>query len=264
MSATWNARLAKWPYFKTRIMPAIRDFGTCGSFGPLPEGLVTDAVVAEFHGVKDAIREQLTKLKNDWERRSLKGPNGKVWDLDIDPAPPWLPYPMNRGVGNITSLFLYAWTRKYQPHLVIESGVANGVSSSFILAAMVKNGYGSLVSVEVNDDTGVLVRPEYKERWTRVVIPQNNKRAFDDAFYCHATAHGGAPSMFFHDSFHSYEWQMYEYETAHRYNTKFIASDDSQDNFAFVHFAQRLGATLNRSARFVMDDTRVLGIIEAR
>ena len=46
-------------------------------------------------------------------------------------------------------ILLYLLIRKYYPEVVVETGVAQGVSSMFILQAMDDNDHGSLVSIDL-------------------------------------------------------------------------------------------------------------------
>jgi hypothetical protein len=46
-------------------------------------------------------------------------------------------------------LMLYAIVRAYKPDIVVETGVARGASSSFILCAMHENGKGHLYSIDL-------------------------------------------------------------------------------------------------------------------
>jgi hypothetical protein len=63
-----------------------------------------------------------------------------------------------------------------KPRRVIETGVARGVTSRFILEALERNGSGSLLSIdlppqlkaELHDQIGAAVPPECRGRWTYV------------------------------------------------------------------------------------------------
>jgi hypothetical protein len=63
-----------------------------------------------------------------------------------------------------------------KPRRVIETGVARGVTSRFILEALERKGSGSLVSIdlppqlkgELHDQIGAAVPPEVRGRWTYV------------------------------------------------------------------------------------------------
>ena len=64
-------------------------------------------------------------------------------------------------------LLQYAVVRAFQPKIIVETGVANGVSSAYILLALHANGGGTLYSIGLND-------PEYlpAEKPLGWVVPQ--------------------------------------------------------------------------------------------
>jgi hypothetical protein len=66
----------------------------------------------------------------------------------------------------------YLICRAMKPDVIVETGVARGVSSAFILKALEKNGAGILHSVDLpplgpiaGQDVGFLVRESLKDRW---------------------------------------------------------------------------------------------------
>lgn len=138
---------------------------------------------------------------------------------------------------------IYLLVRKYKPNLMIETGVANGVTSYCILRAMRDNGAGTLISIDYpmykaakgdpfhlpkNKKPGWLVPKDLRKRWrlllgkTSNVLPRLNER----------------PDMFFHDSEHSYKNMMFEYDWALRHinGNGVILSDDIGWNSAFRDF----------------------------
>ncbi len=70
-------------------------------------------------------------------------------------------------------LLQYATIRAFAPDIILETGVANGVSSSYLLLALEKNRRGKLYSVEVGDSRylppgkpiGWIVPDRLKSRW---------------------------------------------------------------------------------------------------
>ena len=52
------------------------------------------------------------------------------------------------GLGEKASRALYIWVRRYQPSVVIETGVCNGISSYVLLKALAANGRGHLWSID--------------------------------------------------------------------------------------------------------------------
>src|SRR5215813_10279090 len=66
--------------------------------------------------------------------------------------------------------FCYCWCRAHKPQLMIETGVANGVTSAFILKAMERNACGQLWSIDLpslgtEDFVGCLIPKELQSRW---------------------------------------------------------------------------------------------------
>lgn len=65
------------------------------------------------------------------------------------------------GIGGSISielgLLLYVLARALKPEVVVETGVANGISSSFILKALDENARGRLCSVDLHCREGVAV-----------------------------------------------------------------------------------------------------------
>jgi len=163
-------------------------------------------------------------------------------------------------------LMLYLIVRAYKPEIVIETGVAHGASTAFILCSMYENQKGHLYSIDLppydvhskirnlggaaiytlNDgqkhyigeqySIGDLVPQYLKERWTLIYgdvkenLPVLLKRLENI-------------SLFFHDSLHTYEHMMFEYETAWPHITKggFLISHDVLWNDAFLDFSKRVG-----------------------
>lgn len=118
------------------------------------------------------------------------------------------------------AITLYVIVRSARPTLMIETGVAHGKSSAFILLGMEHNGSGSLVLVDLPPDgaladgslttmhgrpTGWLV-PEYlRHRWTL--------RLGDSVDLLPALlAETGQPDVFLHDSLHTIEHTRAEIE----------------------------------------------------
>jgi len=67
---------------------------------------------------------------------------------------------------------LYCLTRALRPEVVVETGVANGVSSAFILKALDDNAKGRLYSIDLHCREGISVPPGKQLGW---VIPKHLK-----------------------------------------------------------------------------------------
>jgi len=139
----------------------------------------------------------------------------------------------------------YAAVRAFAPDCIVETGVANGVSSSYLLLALQKNKRGNLHSVGLADtaflpvgkDPGWLVPEWLRTAWhvhlgdARDILPRLLKRL-------------GKIGIFIHDSLHTYDHMMWEFETAypHLLAGGLLISDDALWNNSFYDFAQKKGA----------------------
>lgn len=141
---------------------------------------------------------------------------------------------------------LYCVVRLSKPKIMIETGVSSGSSTSIILQAMQKNKVGKLVSIDLNPsskesdewipetrESGWVIPNELRSRWEL-----HNGKSSDllkpvlDKF--------NEIDIFFHDSDHSYENMLFEFETSFPKIKKdvIILSDNASNlNSAFLDFA---------------------------
>jgi len=137
----------------------------------------------------------------------------------------------------------YAAVRALAPECIVETGIANGVSSSYLLLALQKNGRGCLHSVGLPDpaflpagkDPGWLVPQWLRDPWqvhlgdAREILPR-------------LLAEIGNIGIFIHDSLHTYDHMTWEFETAypHLQSGGLLFSDDALWNDSFNDFARRM------------------------
>jgi hypothetical protein len=114
-------------------------------------------------------------------------------------------YPPTFAADRAVCLMVYLACRIERPHVVLETGVADGVSSYVVLRALDENGLGVLHSVDVRSDVGRLVRAGDRERWRLHILHGPRYWALRRAFA--EIPRGG---VFVHDSNHSYAWQRAE------------------------------------------------------
>jgi len=139
---------------------------------------------------------------------------------------------------------LYHIVRWFKPHLVVETGVANGISSSFILAAMDANQTGQLYSIDWSGDQessfvpkgkdiGWMIPDQLRKRWHLEIGKTEDKLQ-------PLLERIGRLDIFLHDSDHTYDTMMYEYTTAWPYIAKhgLLLSDDAKMSTAFIEFTQ--------------------------
>jgi predicted O-methyltransferase YrrM len=136
---------------------------------------------------------------------------------------------------------LYVVCRLVKPQIVVETGVAEGFSSAFILQALKMNNKGKLYSIDLPNQpgqvlegkraTGWLVPQDLKDNWTLILGASKDKLPplLEDLKKI---------DVFYHDSEHSYENMTFEFDAAYKYLDKgsIILSDDITDNDSFADF----------------------------
>ena len=160
------------------------------------------------------------------EKRSVFGRRRySSWDFGISVA-----------LGNL----LYATCRSQKPEIVVETGVASGVSSSYILCALEQNKHGQLYSIDLpwwqENQSGWMVPDYLRHRWHLILgksseklVPLLKKVARID--------------IFLHDSDHSYQNMLWEFQTAWTYlkSGGLLLSHNIDTNDAFSDFGQDHG-----------------------
>ena len=148
--------------------------------------------------------------------------------------------------------FLYMLVRALKPDIFVETGVSGGESSTFMLQAMEDNKKGKLFSIDFpqaivekglttispeGKSSGWLIPENLKHRWhltlgkSEDVLPPLLKKL-------------GKIDIFFHDSLHTYEHMLFEYNTCWGYlkENGILISDDivvmnGKGHSPFVDFA---------------------------
>jgi len=147
----------------------------------------------------------------------------------------------NRGINTVSdvsnvAIFLYYIVRIKKPELMIETGVATGLSSFFILKAMSENNFGKLVSTDIRYDAGEIVPDYLRNRWNFILLKRDNKNQFKKFINGFDKI-----DIFFHDSDHSYWWQNLEYVYSFEHIKKggLLVSDDIDNSYAFLDFVKK-------------------------
>lgn len=140
-------------------------------------------------------------------------------------------YPGYFRVGEATSFALFSLVRHTRPKCVIETGVANGLSTFVIVQAMIANGMGKLYSIDVSHDVGPRLTEEELEHWTLLVLDGKPSKSSLNLTISHLPPF----EIFIHDSKHTFWWQKWEYEAALRglVSGGFLLSDDVDSSWAF-------------------------------
>lgn len=143
---------------------------------------------------------------------------------------------------------MYVLTRILRPERVVETGVAHGVSSAFMLFALRANENGRLDSIETLSDprVGQMIPDDLKDRWqlhrgdSLGLLPSVCKTA-------------GAIDLFVHDSLHTYRHMRSEFEVMWPYLASggvLVAHDICHSN-AFDRFVSVHAGQIERVARGV-------------
>lgn len=159
---------------------------------------------------------------------------------------------INRQSQGNAGFFLYLLIRSIKPDIVVETGVSSGESSTFILQAIADNKKGKLHSIDLppesdqqermiifpsGETSGWVIPNNLRDRWElhlgtsqKLLLPLLQKLKSID--------------IFFHDSLHTYDHMMFEYETSWDFirNGGILISDDiatmnGKGHSPFVDFA---------------------------
>ena len=165
-----------------------------------------------------------------------------------------LEYPEWYAIERETSFLYYAVCRHLAPGNVLETGIANGHSTFFLLQAMRKNGKGFLHSVDIADNVGQLLTKEERVDWSLHVLAAPQRRSFARVMDTVSPI-----DLFIHDSDHTYGWQMFEYRVARKALSQqgVLLSDDIDHSLAFVDFCAEIG----QKPILLLDTRKVSGML---
>lgn len=144
------------------------------------------------------------------------------------------------GISTTLGVVLYAICRRQKPNIAVETGVASGVSSSYILCALEQNKHGQLYSIDLpwwrENQSGWIIPDYLRHRWhlilgksSETLAPLLEKVTEID--------------IFLHDSEHSYQNMLWEFRTAWTYLKVggLLLSHNIDTNDAFSDFCQDRG-----------------------
>jgi Methyltransferase domain len=133
----------------------------------------------------------------------------------------------------------YAIARILKPSAIVETGIHDGLGSLLLLRALERNAndgrHGQLISVDVNPHSGWLVAESLRTTWQRVI--GSTFDVLDDAM------RGLELGMIVHDSLHTYECELFEFNTAiaHAAPTLALVSDNAHATSALRDVCRDLG-----------------------
>lgn len=174
----------------------------------------------ELKEIELHVEQNLKKLKNE------KYPSKKK------------PYPTDYSINSDSRKCLYYLCRILKPKNIVETGVAYGISSAYILQALENNKFGTLHSIDsifrpwqTEEMIGSIIPKKLKSRWKLIIGKSTEKleKILDDI---------NNLDIFIHDSSHTYENMMFEFNIIIKKIKKngIIISDDIIDNDAFYDF----------------------------
>ena len=148
------------------------------------------------------------------------------------------PYPTDYSILENSRLFLYALCKIIKPKIIIETGVAYGLSTAYILQALYENKSGTLYSIdsefrpwESEFMIGAAIPDELKKHW-KFVKGSSTKKLNN------LLESVGKIDIFLHDSMHTYKNMLFEFQNAWPYIKRdgFLLSDDVLENNSFLEF----------------------------
>jgi Methyltransferase domain len=135
---------------------------------------------------------------------------------------------------------IWCLIRHIKPKKIVETGVAHGVTSRFILEALNRNRDGHLWSIDLppvervwREQVGAAVGDRYKDRWS--YIAGSSRRHLPELL-----SRLGEIDLFIHDSLHSERNVRFELDLAWRAVTSngALVVDDVDANWGFQSFTQ--------------------------
>lgn len=199
----------------------------------------------------------LYKAEHDWEHRlhnllrlpwpcPIRAEFSELWSEIIHelkvkgiPVGPKSFYSWNDGDAGLVRA-IWCLTRHLMPNNVVETGVAHGVTSRFILEALKLNGSGHLWSIdrpplnhELHDQIGIAVGDRFPTRWSYIKGPSRRRLPA-------LLSRLGEIDLFIHDSLHSEQNVLFEMNcawTVLRIGGAIVV-DDIDTNWGFKTFMQ--------------------------
>ena len=149
------------------------------------------------------------------------------------------------GIGTRLGTVLYVLCRKLRPDAVVETGVASGVSSAYFLCALEENKHGELYSIDLpwqqtavpkERQNGWIIPDYLRHRW-QLILGRSSRRLAP------LLEELGEIDIFLHDSEHSYENMLWEFQTAwaHLKTGGILLSHNIDMNDAFSDFCRGVG-----------------------
>jgi predicted O-methyltransferase YrrM len=171
----------------------------------------------EVNTVKKNLPNKITKKNLSYAFKRSINPKSREMPLSFEEA-----------------MSCYLIIRLMKPKVVVETGVSAGRSSAFILQALEDNSYGYLYSIDPDPNAGYAIPDNLRRRW--FFISKKSSEVLTSLLEGFNKV-----DVFLHDSLHTYENMIYEFETVWPFITKngVMLSDDIDFNKAFQEFCKK-------------------------
>jgi hypothetical protein len=188
--------------------------------------------VVDIQTVGAALSEHFEQSGDDILHETALGDIEATVKAAIEQLPADAPFPQKHHADFALARFAYLICRFVQPQVVVETGVAYGVTSAFILKAMQVNQRGTLYSIDLPASAradavqyvGHLIPADLRPRWKLTIGA--SRRVLRPLL-----AEISDPDIFLHDSLHTFRNMRYEFASIKR--PRVILSDDIEGNPAF-------------------------------
>ncbi len=140
---------------------------------------------------------------------------------------------------------LYVITRIVEPANVLETGVANGFSTAYILKALRRNQRGTLYSIDFPIKEEAIIPEDKSSGW---VVPEELRKQWSletgkvSDLLMQILEKINKLDMFFHDSLHTYQNMFWEFENVwvRLQNNGYLLSHDIGLNSAWEDFCKKV------------------------
>ena len=157
-------------------------------------------------------------------------------------------YPEYFDINQNTKSLLIALLEMVKPKVILETGVANGISTNIFLKHAP---YADIHSIDINANVMSDELSRY-DNWTLHILKKRKD-------FIEILNSLDRLSFFFHDSDHSYPNQLFEYTYAWQKleDCGVLVSDDINWSYAFLNFCKRL----NQKPFVLADGAKFVGVI---
>lgn len=174
---------------------------------------------------------------------SIKGINGFMAVSSEE-----LLFPERWNSGRNLQYLVSAMVILLKPDVVVETGSANGASAAAICFALDQNQKGHLWSYDIESPVGQLVPKSLRNRVSFVKVSGSESDFRRELLKLNLTSE---PSIFLHDSDHSYLGQRSDYLLARQLGFDYILSDDVDASLAFCDFSGNVGNIFFDAPKFI-------------